>query len=1099
MTAPHLTQAPTHDEDAPHGTALDPATSQAGFGRVAVTVTTVVVTQGRTPFLQATLDAVAAQDRAPEDVVVVDVDTTESTAGHTDLRMGGRRFVGGAGARTLGEAVDRALAVADLPPSTWLWILHDDSVPAPDALGRLLRAVEHSAAVAVAGCKQRRWQVDDDGHAPAPDPARPGLLVEVGYTVSPLGRRMTGVDDTEIDQGQHDAREDVLAVGLAGALVRRGVWTALGGTDPELGRFGDSLDLCRRARLAGHRVVVVPDAVVHHAQASLRGLRGLRGHRVPAGSGASAASAYARRRSQLYARLVGVPLPLLPVAAVAMLVWAPFAAAYRLALKRPAQARDELLAPVVTVLRVVPWVRGRRRAARTRTQPRRVLRPLQAGWRQVAAERRDARLARAEAQRVVWQPSDLERTELRGLARRRRTALATVLLAAVAVAAAAFGPWQGVLADGGRVVGGALLPAPADLATAAEAATSGWVRDGLGTGAPADPLLLVLTLLTAVAGGSTQVAVNVLIVAALPLAALGGWFAAGTVTRSVWARAAAALVWTAAPGFLESLGTGRVGALLAHLTLPWVVVAVARAVGAHARDTVGPPATRRGSLGAAAAAGLLLAVAVCAAPVLLPVASVAVVGAIAVTWRHWRRLLLVLLPAVVVPLPFWWHAVATWSDGGWRPLLAEPGVPVPTPSPHGLMLLLGHPTAPTPWLSGLVPADGPLALVLAAGPWLLGAGVLVLAVVGLLARRRVVASRLGVALAVVGLVAALLAAGTTVASGETPGGVGAAVHGWPGAGLSVLLLGLGLAALAATPAPGAGRPRRIGVGALAAVALVLPVAGLAVWWQDEARGAAVADLQVTADPVVPAVGQQMQAPPRAARVLQLDRADGIVDYTLLHADGSSLLDSSVVVRARDAGLAPGPARDDVAGLDELVAQVAVGRAPDLAPRLAALGVGAVQLPPGGDPELVTTLDLVPGLARVTEDDVLLWRVGPDDAPPPGWASVLDALPDDGATGSPTRTLAADGTAVDDQVEEGSEDRVLVLAETAGSPWRATLDGRRLTAVEADGRQAFELGGDAGQVAVAYEASSRPPWFALAGLVLVSYVLLALPVGRRRLR
>lgn len=1094
MTAPHLTQAPRHDEDATDGAALDTTTSRGGTGRVAVTVTTVVVTQGRTRFLQATLDAVAAQDRAPEDVVVVDVDTTESTASHTDLRMGGRRFVGGAGARTLGEAVDHALAVTDLPPSTWLWILHDDSVPAPDALGRLLRAVEHSAAVAVAGCKQRRWHVEDDGPQAAPDPERPGLLVEVGYTVSPLGRRMTGLDDTEIDQGQHDAREDVLAVGLAGALVRRSVWTTLAGTDPELGRFGDSLDLCRRARLAGHRVVVVPDAVVHHAQASLRGLRG---NRVPAGA---TASAYARRRSQLYARLVGVPLPLLPVAAVAMLVWAPFAAAYRLALKRPAQARDELVAPIVTVLRVVPWVRGRRRAARTRTQPRRVLRPLRASWRQVVAERRDARLARTEAQRVVWQPSDLERHELRGLARRRRTALALVLLAAVAVAGAAFGPWQGVLADGGRVVGGALLPAPADLATAVEAATSGWVRDGLGTGAPADPVLLVLAFLTAVTGGSAQLVVNALVVAALPLAALGGWFAAGVVTRSAWARAAAALVWTAAPGFLESLGTGRVGALLAHLTLPWVLVAVARAVGAHARDAVGPPAARRGSLGAAAAAGLLLAVAVSAAPVLLPVAVVAVVGGIAVAWRQWRRLLLVLLPAVVVPLPFWWHAVATWSEGGWRPLLAEPGVPLPTPSPDGLMLLLGHPTAPTPWLGGTAPDDGPLALVLAAGPWLLGAGVLALAVVGLLVRRRVVASRLGIALAVVGLVAALLAAGTTVASGQAADGMSAAVHGWPGAGLSVLLLGLGLAALAAAPAPGEGRTRRVGVGALAALALVLPVGGLAVWWLDEAQGAdSVADLQITDAAVVPAVGQQMQSPPRAARVLQLDRTDGVVDYTLLHADGSSLLDSSVVVRARDAGLAPGPARDDVAGLDELVAQVAVGRAPDLAARLSALGVGAVQLPPEGDPELVTTLDLVPGLARVTEGAVLLWRVGVEDVPPPGWASVLDDVPDEGAVEAPGRTLAADGTAVDDRVGDGPGDRVLVLAETAGPSWRAELDGRRLTAVEVDGRQAFELGGEAGHVTVAHEASSRPPWFAVAGLVLVAYVLLALPVARRRLR
>ncbi|WP_407316882.1 glycosyltransferase [Isoptericola halotolerans] len=1093
MTASHLTQAPAHDGDAPPGAAPSVVPSVSHGARVAVTVTTVVVTQGRTPYLQATLDAVAAQDRAPEDVVVVDVDTTESTAGHTDLRMGGRRFVGGAGARTLGEAVDRALAVADLPPTTWLWVLHDDSLPAPDALGHLLRAVEHSAAVAVAGCKQRRWQADEDGRASVPDPDHPGLLVEVGYTVSPLGRRTTGVDDTEIDQGQHDAREDVLAVGLAGALVRRSVWSDLGGTDPELGRFGDSLDLCRRARLAGHRVVVVPDAVVHHVQASLRGIRGHRAH------GGIESSAYARRRSQLYARLVGVPLGLLPLAALAMVVWAPFAAAYRLALKRPARARDEIVAPVVTVLRVVPLVRGRRRAARTRRLPRRVLRPLQAGWRQVAAERRDARLARAEAHRSVRQPTDLERAELRALARRRRTALVLVMVAVVAVAAAAFGSWQGTLADGGRIVGGALLPAPADLGQTAGAATSGWVRDGLGTGAPADPVLLVVTLLTALAGGSAQTAVNALLVAAVPLAALGGWFGAGAVTRSVWARAAGALVWAAAPGFVESLGSGRVGALVAHLTLPWVLVAAARAVGAQARDVVPAHPVGRGSLGAAAAAGLLLAVAVCAAPVLLPVAVVAVLGGTVVLWRQWRRLALVLLPAVVVPLPFWWHAVATWSDGGWRLLVAEPGVPVAAPAPHGLMLLLGQPTEPGAWLAGVGPSDGPVGLLLAAGPWLLGAGVLVLATAGLLVRRRVVASRLGVALAVLGLVAALLAAGTTVASGRAADGTATAVHGWPGAGLSVLLLGLGVAALAATPPPGTGRLRPVGAGVLAAVALLVPVAGLAVWWYDDARGDVVADLRVSDAAVVPAVGQQMQAPPRAARVLQIDRADGVVDYTVLHADGSSLLDSSVVVRGRDAGLLPGPARDDVAALDELVAQVAVGRAPDLAPRLGALGVGAVQLPPDGDPELATTLDLVPGLTRVTEDGVLLWRVDLDDAPPPGWASVLAAPPDDGTGGVASRTLAADGTRASDGVGSGGEDRLLVLAETEGPGWRATLDGRRLPAVELDGRQAFELGGTAGHVEVSYDAPSRPPWYLLAGFVLVVYVLLALPVGRRRAR
>ncbi|NNU28130.1 glycosyltransferase [Isoptericola sediminis] len=1084
MTAPHLTRTPdgaARDDVAPGSVTGVPA-------RQSVTVAAVVVTRGRTPFLPATLDAVAAQVREPQDVVVVDVDAAPSTGQHPDLRLGDRQYVGASGSRTLGEAVDRALTALGLESTTWLWILHDDSAPAPDALAALLRAVEHSSAVAVAGCKQRRWPLDDDGHPLPPDPDRPGVLVEVGYTVSPLGRRMTGIDDSEIDQGQHDAREDVLAVGLAGALVRRTVWTDLGGTDPELGRFGDSLDLCRRARLAGHRVVVVPDAVVHHAQASLRGLRGSRGHRH---RGRRSASAYARRRSQLYTRLVGVPLPVLPLAMVAMIVWAPVAAAYRLALTRPGQARDELLAPVATVLRLVPLTRGRRRAARTRRMPRRVLRPLQAGWRDVVARRRDARLTRAEAHRTRRAVTDLERAELTALARRRRTGLSVVLVSTALLALAAFGSWQGVLADGGRVVGGALLPAPAALGEVADAATSGWVQDGLGTGAPADPWLGVLVILTALVGGAAQTAVNALVLAALPLAALGAWCGSGAVSRSVWARVAAALVWTAWPGFLESLTTGRLGAVLAHLALPWLLLAVLRALGRQARDDVGPPAAPRGSLGAAAAAGLLLGVVVAGAPALAAVALLTGVVGLVVARTHWRRVLVVLLPAVVLALPFWWHAVATWTTGGWRPLLASVGTPTPAGAVDGLTLLLGHPTPPQPWAAGL---DLPWQPFQEAGPWVLGTGLLALAAAGLLLGRHRRAAVLAVGVAVLGLLLALVASGTVVAADDA----GGAVHGWAAPGLSVVLLGLGVAALTAVPEPGTRRPVRLLTGTLAVVALLVPVLGLGAWWYDDARGAAVGELRAAAAGVVPAVGQELQAAPRSARVLQVDRVDGVVEYTLLRRDGSSMLDSSVVVRAREAGLVPGRERPDVAALDTLTAQVAAGRSPELADRLSALGVGAVQVPPDGDPELVTTLDLVPGLSRVTESSVLLWRVDPA-GPRPAWATVLRTAPEDGRASAPVRTLDSDGRTVDDVVGTGDPDRVLVLAESAGAGWRADVDGRRLPATEVDGRQAFVLGADAGEVHVGYAAPSRPPWFALCGLVLVVYVLLALPLSRRRNR
>ncbi|HWV78035.1 MAG TPA: glycosyltransferase [Isoptericola sp.] len=1123
MTAAHPIPARPGGEVAPTGAtvAVAPAGDRTldGTGAVplVVTVTAVVVTRGRTRFLDATLDALARQQRAADEVVVVDVAAAESTA-HPDLRLGGARVVAAAGVRSLGEAVDRAQEVVGVPETGWLWILHDDSAPEPDALSRLLRAVEHSSAVAVAGCKQRRWPVGADG-APAADAS---MLIEVGSTVSPLGRRMTGIDDTEIDQGQHDAREDVLAVGLAGALVRAQVWAELGGTDPEPGPFGDGLDLCRRARLAGHRVVVVPDAVVKHAQASLLGLRD-----PEATTPDLEASRYARRRSQLYLRLVDAPLPLLPFVWLATLLWAPFAAMYRLALKRPAHARDELVAAVVTALRLVPLYRARRRAARTRRLPRRVLTPLRGTWRQVAGERRDARLARAEAQRARWAPSELERADLRRIGRTRRAVLAVVVVAVVALDVALFGPWQGVLADGGRVVGGGLLPAPGTVGDVWEAATSGWVRDGLGVRAPADPLLMPLAALAVLAGGGLQTAVNALVLVALPLAALGGWFAAGGLTRSVVVRAVAALAWAAAPGFLASLGSGRLGAVVVHLTLPWLLVAVLRTVGVHARDVAPAPGRRRGSLGAAGAAGLLLAVAVCAAPVLLPIAVVLVaVGALLVP-RAWRSLLLVLLPAVVVPLPFWGEVLGSWSDGGWRLLVAEPGAPlVASGTPTAVELLLGLP-GDTVWFEPWLGTDGALGRAAVIAPAVLGGAVLALAAVALVRPRAVRGVRLAWLAGAAGLTTAVLAVATAVASGSASDGTAASVTGWPGVGLSVLLLALGSAAICALPSTGrvptaspadrearARRAGSVGIVAVAVVALALPAAQLASWALGSTGGGTVGDLRAAETGVVPAVGTQMQAPPRSARVLQLDRVQpggeaeptgaAVVDYALLHADGTRLEDSSTVVRARAAGLVGGTERTDTALLDQVVAEVATGRSTDVADRLAALGIGAVQVPAGGDADLATTLDLVPGLARVTEDGTLVWRVT-TDGPAPGWATVLkgDSAGEDGtptaffAPGAAVRTLPSDGTSAGGRLVQGGEDRTLRIAETADPGWHATLDGRRLVAVDAGGTQAFAVGPEAGRVHVSFEVPHRTAWLAATGLVLLVHALLALPVGRRR--
>ncbi len=98
-------------------------------------------------------------------------------------------------------------------------------------------------------------------------------LLEVGVTISGTGRRETGLERSEYDQGQHDDVRTVLAVNTAGMLVRRSVLEELGGFDEQLPVFGNDIDFGWRAAAAGHKTVVVPAAVVFHVEAAHRGVR----------------------------------------------------------------------------------------------------------------------------------------------------------------------------------------------------------------------------------------------------------------------------------------------------------------------------------------------------------------------------------------------------------------------------------------------------------------------------------------------------------------------------------------------------------------------------------------------------------------------------------------------------------------------------------------------------------------------------------------------------------------------------------------------------------------------------------------------------------
>lgn len=70
--------------------------------------------------------------------------------------------------------------------------------------------------------------------------------------------------DCEADQGQYDTDAEVFWASGAAMVVRRDLYLALGGLDPDFFAHMEEIDLCWRIHLAGYRVAAVAGASVRH-------------------------------------------------------------------------------------------------------------------------------------------------------------------------------------------------------------------------------------------------------------------------------------------------------------------------------------------------------------------------------------------------------------------------------------------------------------------------------------------------------------------------------------------------------------------------------------------------------------------------------------------------------------------------------------------------------------------------------------------------------------------------------------------------------------------------------------------------------------------
>lgn len=724
-------------------------------------VTAVLAARNGAEFLPRTLAALAAQVRRPDAIILVDSSSSDSTGA---ALAGTGPVVTTPGRRAFGDAVAYGLQVAAAPPAPdeWLWILGHDNAPEPGALAALLAAVEVAPSVAIAGPKLMRWD--------APD-----TIASFGETVTRFGRSISLVTD-ELDQAQYDVNSDLLAVAAGGMLVRRSVWTALGGFDHRLPSVDAALDFCVRARLAGHRVVGVPGARVASAGApELWGRRSL----------APGAHHRVVRAAQLRRRMVWAPGAALVLHWLSLVPLAILRSLGLLLAKSPGSVGGEFAAALGTAFDG-SVASARRGIRRTRVLGWAAVAPL----RMTSAEVRERR-AHARAADALASAGPRERPGFFA------GGGAWVVLLALVLGLVAFGRFAGSPA----IAGGGLAPLSSTLADLWSHIGYGWHDTGLGFLGPADPFAALLAVLGSLTFWSPSFAVVLLWVAALPLAALAAWWCAAAFSRRGWAPAVAAIGWALAPPFLASLAGGHLGAVVAHILLPTLVLAIVRAARSWAFAGV---------------AALLFAAVAAASPILVPALLVMLVAWMFARPRGVARLLLVPLPAAALAAPL---VVERALHGEWLRLLAEPGIAVLRESPSGWQLAIASPGAAFHgWDSLLaslgVPAVGAAAPIVAV---VLLAPLAVLAVMALFlpgTRRSVPV----MVIALLGFVSAVVASHVSVSL------VGSeAVSVWAGAALSLYWLGLLGGAAVALEAFGGRAALPAWVAGLALVVVALPL------------------------------------------------------------------------------------------------------------------------------------------------------------------------------------------------------------------------------------------------------------------------------------
>ncbi len=1032
-------------------------------------VLAIVVTHEGRKWLTDCLVALNAQSYPELDILVVD-DATSNARVKPQLRRVAKRhltsrrwgFMRTPRPLGFGGAINFALSRVRTDVDFLLFI-HDDAVLNRRAVERLARRLLTDEATAIVGPKIVSWD----------DPAR---LEEVGMAADRFGYPYKGLEEGEIDRGQHDTPSEVFFVTSTCMLVRHSVFRQMRGWDARMRAFSEDLDLCWRARVAGHAVRVEPRAVARHAIALATGQR----------ASPFTPTRYFIRRNRFRAVTKNASALRL-VVLVPQLVLLTFAEMLAfIVLRQPREILNLGRALLWNVARLPQTLAERRRVQRRRTVTDHRLMSLSV---KETTRARSYVMAQAERLEEAWgrRTEVIAERSTQARAAGARLQGAAGIGIAVAVLAVCLGLRHFLLDPPASV--GELVPFPSSGTALWREWLSPWQDTGLGQGGAAPPAFALLGVFSIVSFGAAGVAQKLMIVGLGAIALAGAYRLVADFTDRA-GRLVTGIVYVAGGVGYAGMRGGHLGALVFGAAAPHVLLQLIRLLG-WAR----PPRFSSGRSIAVVALGAAVSATLVPGSLLLYGGAALLLGGARAVVAPGRRVpsgILRCLAGLVVAFGLLLPWSLTWfdpggpldrltSDGTWRVFASAFGS-----GGFGASLLGQVPQGPVFFGLGLV-LLGIIAVVVGAGP------------------RRRMALGLWLLIGATGWLVTLIGAGSVrpfVASPTEAGVIASAA--WAAlAGLAVGSFRMDL------PRRNVSSTHVLTIGGLAA-ALLLGLAGTvpAVWhgaWNpgggsDTVKPQVLSGLKSLLEAEssgggslrVLWVGRAFSpGPPSAARPLE--------DHFVTGPSGEELSD----LFARDSGRGEFDLHRSIASIEE-------GTTDRGGSLLGAFNIGYVVLQPGpGAGRWLAQRDLAvirsePGYL-VLQDPAHVERAGVYNRFPPYLKALEDNDPSlSTGTFSIARLAALRRSASSYEARNVSGPGVAFLAEDANPGWHASLQGHPLERIDAGWGNGFRVtSGPPGTLSISYPSSGgHTLWLiviALAWIVVVGAAFSGQPRRGRRTR